>query len=333
MLAALAIVLGSFSTAPSVAPALEIAPIELVDATAAADLIVRGRIARVVTLPCAEEPSEWFSGGLVVAEIAVERVLKGDPSVKRALYLAQPTWICDATSGAVGDKGLFLLEASGRWDAHRQRTNGAFEREWNDGELLDLVASGQGKYLEREHEGRTYLTDRGVTAPKDLPVLKVGYHDLIEPSVLERYVTDLVAKQSKPLLSLEQLDASVAAPWRLDMTRDGALALTPAPAGLARRPKCDDRKRLEDALMLSAIPASSEPIEVRGTTRAAFRLTLHAKDGPQTFEVRIVPDTRPTTDGEQRMNLVWSALRSSLEDVELPDDVRSSLSLGARRKR
>ena len=75
----------------------KVAPTTLEALTAKANLIVVGRVTKLITVK-----------GIQVAEVQVERTLKGStlPSV---YYLAQPTWICDTTKGTVGEEALFFF--------------------------------------------------------------------------------------------------------------------------------------------------------------------------------------------------------------------------------
>jgi hypothetical protein len=75
----------------------KVAPTSLESLTIRADLIVIGRVARLVTVK-----------GIQVAEVQVTRTIKGS-SRQSVYYLAQPTWICDITSGTVGEDTLFFF--------------------------------------------------------------------------------------------------------------------------------------------------------------------------------------------------------------------------------
>lgn len=77
----------------------KVAATTLHDLTAGSGLIVIGRVTRSLEVK-----------GVRVAEVQVTSTLKGS-AYPTIYYLAQPTWICDITSGTVGEEALFFFTA------------------------------------------------------------------------------------------------------------------------------------------------------------------------------------------------------------------------------
>jgi hypothetical protein len=75
----------------------KVAPTTLKELTASADLIVVGKVTRVMNVK-----------GVRVAEVKVATTIKGDAQ-STIYYLAQPTWICDTTGATVGEETLFFF--------------------------------------------------------------------------------------------------------------------------------------------------------------------------------------------------------------------------------
>jgi hypothetical protein len=76
-----------------------VSPTTLEELTWSSEIIAVGRDVRVF------EVHGWR-----VAEFAVDRVLKGDVQTRTLYYLADPTWTCDISTAASGEKSLIFLE-------------------------------------------------------------------------------------------------------------------------------------------------------------------------------------------------------------------------------
>jgi hypothetical protein len=66
-------------------------------------------VAGAVVIVVAKDVSVERVEGVRVGQAAVERVLKGDPTLKEVLYLADPTWVCDIATVNVDERSLLLL--------------------------------------------------------------------------------------------------------------------------------------------------------------------------------------------------------------------------------
>jgi hypothetical protein len=75
----------------------KVAPTTLQKLTSSADLIVIGKVTKLLNVK-----------DLRVAEVQVAKTLKGPPH-PTIHYLAQPTWICDTTGATVGEETLFFF--------------------------------------------------------------------------------------------------------------------------------------------------------------------------------------------------------------------------------
>lgn len=75
----------------------KVAPTTLQELAAHADLIVIGKVTRVVEVE-----------GIQVAQLQVSNTLKGVPH-STIYYLAEPTWVCDITSATVAEETLFFF--------------------------------------------------------------------------------------------------------------------------------------------------------------------------------------------------------------------------------
>jgi hypothetical protein len=75
----------------------KVAPTTLQELADHADLIVIGKVTRVIEVK-----------GIQVAEVQVSDTVKGVPH-PTIYYLAQPTWICDITSATVAEETLFFF--------------------------------------------------------------------------------------------------------------------------------------------------------------------------------------------------------------------------------
>ena len=161
------------AAAPSGAP--RVAPIALEDLILLADAIVVGQVARVVCVgPDGEvEPAAVDAHGAArcsdartVAEVAVERVLRGDPYGKRIWYLAESTWTCDVTDAEPGERALFfLMQSGGRLAREEQREAQA---ELTSGQpVLHVAWSGRGIMPLSTQDGEERITSWGTVVPPE----------------------------------------------------------------------------------------------------------------------------------------------------------------------
>jgi hypothetical protein len=79
-------------------------PMDLDEMYWAADLVVIGRTTQVTG-----------DAGWSVATLEIERVIKGSPASRTVRYLASPTWTCDVSDAAPGERVLIFL---GRVNLH-----------------------------------------------------------------------------------------------------------------------------------------------------------------------------------------------------------------------
>jgi hypothetical protein len=96
LLLPLASILVAVACAPAVSA--KVSPTTLEEVAWSSELIAVGRDVRVFDVH-----------GWRVAEFAVDRVLKGDAQTRTLYYLADPTWTCDVSTAAPGEKSLIFL--------------------------------------------------------------------------------------------------------------------------------------------------------------------------------------------------------------------------------
>jgi len=142
------------------------------------DLILVGKVARVVAVPAGD-------GEVRVAEVEVHRWVKGDPQPKRVWYLAEGTWTCDVSTAIEGEKALFFLTDPGGpvqgtdlgKDLCARLESPNFLKNlkvlMGEAPLLELAWSGHGRMPLAEIEGVVYadVDVRVVHLPADIPTI------------------------------------------------------------------------------------------------------------------------------------------------------------------
>jgi hypothetical protein len=307
---------------------------EFAEGVRSADTVVSGEVVRVLTLPLDVEAlvelerisdGTWTHGGVKAAEIAVTRVFKGDPTLTKLVYFAERIDVCDESEGKVGDRGYFFLERGGWRDTFRAMLADECRSDLGVAEILDLGVGGAARVLEVVHDDKT-LCDLGahMRPPTDAKATKkVGRDELFEPADIERAIVETVEKQRKPLLELAlSWSAAGEAPWRLKMNREGRVRIDglAQAAGGAFECKLARLYDLTRVLPAGELPENGSSIAVKGATRCAFELTLHASSGPRTYTIQVDPAAPAASDGA-RLEGIWLALRRSFDFEPLPAEV------------
>jgi hypothetical protein len=180
-----ALVLG---LAAATSPATEVSPVPLGDLALYADAIVIGRVARVVGVSPrgvevlasqASDPPRAPDDRWTIAEVDVERVIKGDPLAKKVWYLAQPTWICDDSKAFPGERGLFFLIQTQTTKPEARRVID----ELTAGQpILRDAWSGSGRMPIRTKEGTEWLVASDIAVPpeglKHGPAVHEAYQEI-----------------------------------------------------------------------------------------------------------------------------------------------------------
>jgi len=301
--------------------------IEFANAVRTADRIVQGEVVRVVTLPYvgpAPERFRWFDEETVigrdfqVAEISVERALKGDAPVDTLIVRADAIVEWDAANVRVGQRGVFFLLDSSRFAWLPQQTAGEWAREFGERPLRALVGD-DAVFLESEVDRTQLESARFVTLPTELAVRRIAYRTLVSPADLERAIAGLVEKQRKPLLTLELIDSQNGErPWKLELARDGRASVGD------ERFKVYGLFALERAFQNHDFTTSRVSVRLHGSVQATFELTLHSKNGPLVYRVEVSPYLAATNAEVEEL---WRAVARDLEDSAAPSIVRSSLGL------
>jgi hypothetical protein len=320
-------------------------PFEFAEGVRSADTIVCGEVVRVLALPLdAEALAEleriggdpWTHGGVKVAEIAVTRVFKGDPTLTKLVCFAERIDVCDESDGKVGDRGYFFLERDGWRDPLRALLADECRSELGVAAILDLGVGGAARVLEVVHDDKT-LCDLGahMRPPTVAKATKVGRDELFEPADIERAIVETVEKQRKPLLELAlSWSAAGEAPWRLRMNREGRVRIDglAATAGGAFECKLAFLRELERVLPAGELPENGSSIAVKGATRCAFELTLHASSGPRTYTIQVDPAAPAASEGA-RLEGIWLGLRRSFDFEPLPAEVVRTFDVQQKRAR
>lgn len=319
------------------------APLEFSDGVRRADWVVSGEIVRITTLPLDREAHAelsrladglWPRSGVKVAEIAVERVFKGDPTVARLAFFAEPIDVCDESRATVGERGLFFLERDPWRDGLRAKLADACQSDVGAREVLDLGVGGAARLLDDVHEGRI-VSDSGVCLqpPRGAKVTRLAHRTLLERAEVELALVETIEKQGKPLLELALTWSEAGdAPWRLKLNREGRVRID----GLARteHDAFEHKLRLlhglERALTVGELPANGASIAIVGPIRSAFELTLHANSGSRRYSIQIDP-AAPASGDDTRLERIWTSLRSSFDFEPLPAEVARTFDV--RRKR
>lgn len=95
--------------------------LELAEAVRTADVIVIGHVERVIELSPSSPPRADSALGQAreqpsLAEVVVERVIKGEEGTRHVVFLASRTWACDRTKAVIGERALFLLSEAPELD-------------------------------------------------------------------------------------------------------------------------------------------------------------------------------------------------------------------------
>lgn len=110
--------------------------LELAEAVRSADVIVIGHVERVIELAPSSPPRSDSALGQArerpsIAEVVVERVIKGEEGARHVVFLASRTWACDASRAVIGERALFLLSEAPELDvelaSYRPRDAGSPE--------------------------------------------------------------------------------------------------------------------------------------------------------------------------------------------------------------
>lgn len=306
---------------------------EFAEGVRSADTIVSGEVVRVVTLPLDAQAREelsslggdsWTGPGVQVAEIAVARVFKGDPTLTKLVYFAERMETCDESTGKVGERGYFFLERRGWRDTFRALLSDDCRRETGLSEIHDLGVLGAARVLEVVHDDRTSCElGAHMRTPTDAKATKIGRNELFEPADIERAIVESVEKQRRPLLELA-LSWSEAGdrPWSLKLNREGRVRVVglAQTAGGAFESKLRRMHDLARVLPVGELPENGSSIAVNGPTRCAFELTLLASSGPRTYTIQVDPAAPAAIEGS-RLEQIWLGLRRSFDFEPLPAEV------------
>ena len=125
----------------------KVAPISLKNAIEGSEIIVRGKVIKVI-----ECYQDFDRGNIKIAELEVTQIIKGNPHLKRLHFWASPSWACDISNAYDGETlVLLLVQNKERLSADKQFFKNSVEellRQYmNDRPLYDMVNYGGGRMI------------------------------------------------------------------------------------------------------------------------------------------------------------------------------------------
>ena len=160
LLPALALLISSIYSPISQA---RIVPPKLLNMIASSDCIVLGKVVAISRSRDAQ-----------IAEVEVERVLKGDRTIKRLYFWATPTWACDISYAEQNESGLYLLV----------RVKAFLANEMPKSPLYSITSSGYGRFVDKGR-GRFEAPDL-VRFPKNVAVRYVSKAQYVSAALVSR---------------------------------------------------------------------------------------------------------------------------------------------------
>jgi hypothetical protein len=129
--------------------------IKLAEMVKYSDLIVVGKVvnARV--------------NGKRIAELAVSRTLKGDPSLKRIRFYAGPSWACDVSEAVEGETGIFFLQ---RYLTEYPAEKSLPQTDSDGIRVFFLTHSGRGRLVIHHIDGEDFVYARRKGGDVKFPV-------------------------------------------------------------------------------------------------------------------------------------------------------------------
>jgi len=129
------------------------APVSLTELCRFSDVIVIGTVERVARVTREPRASDRSGGGfdeplpdeVPIADVRVQRVLKGSVGIEHVLYVSVSRWACDTTTASVGETAFFFFGDS----SSEKELDGSFRRDvrtlFPKGELMTVLRSGDGR--------------------------------------------------------------------------------------------------------------------------------------------------------------------------------------------
>jgi hypothetical protein len=118
----------------------KVAPMELSGLVKRADVIVVGKVTKIIIVNSASAGVKTENAK--IAEVEVSRVLKGGTRLKRLYYWASPTWACDVSGANEGEEVLLLLETR-----VNQTLSTSLQKYIQDSPLYYIAFSGGGRMV------------------------------------------------------------------------------------------------------------------------------------------------------------------------------------------
>ncbi|HEX5043645.1 MAG TPA: hypothetical protein VFV75_12105 [Candidatus Polarisedimenticolaceae bacterium] len=137
----------------------------------AAEVVVVGRVAEIVTVPGVRA---FHASSTRIAIVAVEETLKG-PVAARWAYVASRHSFCDVTTAQIGERAVFFLaEVAHCHDAEPHAAPLAAASRFGVERLHAIAYSGRGRWPIRLLEGVEHAELRDVFLSDGIPVVDGG---------------------------------------------------------------------------------------------------------------------------------------------------------------
>jgi hypothetical protein len=332
---ALALELATVAAAPA-----KVAPIRFEDLVRYSDLVVVGSVVRIETLDSHARPGtdpgllfDRLPPKVPFAELAVQRVLKGEPSVERVVYLATGTWTCDITTAELGERVLLFLSKEEGSKLIVPELRAEVAAQFPGSTTANILWSGRGRMpvdVRNEGEFATYW-EGDVILPEDFP--SVAGPEPEYDFIRSARVSDF-AQRIQGLLESQRatwVRASVTEPrgdslaWDLDIAWDLGVRLVIHEAAGDREALF--RLTLEQTLELQhALRQIGRPVRESfgsGTPRLGVRtLSILDPEAPLTTSLHLLDDRTLDPAGWREVSEVlelWTRLRGYFEEPTCAD--------------
>lgn len=307
-----------------VAAPAKVAPMTLAEMVRWSDIVVIGSVVRVEEIsPTADVHADEsvVRAMPAVAEVRVERWIKGAEQSEPLVYYASSTWICDITSATVGERALFFFSRPSPVPA--EELSEEYRAAFGTRPVMWVVQSGRGRMPLSSIDGVDHATCwvGDVLMPKGAPLVpgpepEYSFIKSIPVSWLEAEVARLAEEQRKPWLRAEVVSSDLpGTAWRLDVRYDRRAELTIGTGS----------QRVERELTLGG--RDMWTIEVALRKQSAFAelpsptfdgrdhrvLTIWSEGGESVFNIGALPDGL-VNNARRDFVTVWSELVRSIDD-------------------
>jgi hypothetical protein len=327
------------SSSAGTAPA-SVDPVRFEDLVRYSDLVVVGSVVRVEALDSHVARTDPGITGFVrlqgrvnFAELAVTRVLKGEPTLGRVFYLAASTWLCDITTAKLDERVLLFMTREDPGELFGPELRREIRERFAGCTEASILWSGRGRLpLERRAEGEcaTYW-ENDLLLPEDFPSLaslelKAGFRRSARLEEFERRIESLVKSQREAWVRASVLGPWDGSPdWDLEITWDRqARLVVHEPAGERVERFALNLSQTLDLVRALERDRVTPPAQLGSGTPRLGERTLELRAPAQPFSTRISWLDREAEPGEELPALrytltVWRELRDLFDEPACAD--------------